>query len=454
MKKRMLGLITFFAEYGGIVLICIVMKCSSDYTLRFSFLYFIIQFVFGHYNMKTLLIWEEIRLLVTSHFCFFLASSLLIPIVYMDMVMIFQNIFITIFMLVYCIVFARYVRILLRTSLADNVLIIGTGQEALVLENVSKTNRFTLTIIKGFIDVNNQELYPNLNQEVLVEKDVYPIKDLVKILKEKAIDQVIIAVPDISKANMDRIMVQLHNHVNKIKYIPSTNGLVTFDSQIEDFDGLLIVSSSKGERTILKNLIKRCMDILGGVVGCIALIPLTIFVKHVNKKNGDHGPVFYTQNRIGLDGKHFKIYKYRTMVLDAEKKLADLMERNPEIKEEYEQHKKLRDDPRITKAGKFLREKSLDEFPQFINTVKGEMSLVGPRPYLPNEKKDMGIYYDSIAKCKPGITGMWQSHGRSDVTFDDRCRMDDYYYCNWSTWLDLTILIKTFKAVFYGKGAI
>lgn len=140
--------------------------------------------------------------------------------------------------------------------------------------------------------------------------------------------------------------------------------------------------------------------------------------------------------------------------MDAEKKLLDLMESDPKIKEEYEQHKKLLNDPRITKAGKFLRKKSLDEFPQFINTIKGEMSLVGPRPYLPNEKKDMGIYYDSIAKCKPGITGMWQSHGRSDVTFNDRCRMDDYYYCNWSIWLDLTILIKTFKAVFYGKGAI
>ena len=113
-----------------------------------------------------------------------------------------------------------------------------------------------------------------------------------------------------------------------------------------------------------------------------------------------------------------------------------------------------REYPRITSAGKFLREKSLDEFPQFINVLLGQMSLIGPRPYLPREKEDMGQYYDDVVACKPGITGMWQSHGRSDVDFDHRLVLDEYYYRNWSFWLDVTLLFKTVKQVLYGRGAV
>lgn len=104
--------------------------------------------------------------------------------------------------------------------------------------------------------------------------------------------------------------------------------------------------------------------------------------------------------------------------------------------------------------GKFLREKSLDEFPQFINVLLGQMSLIGPRPYLPREKEDMGDYYYDVIACKPGITGMWQSHGRSEVDFDHRLLLDEYYYRNWSFWLDVTLLFKTVKQVLYGEGAM
>ena len=128
--------------------------------------------------------------------------------------------------------------------------------------------------------------------------------------------------------------------------------------------------------------------------------------------------------------------------------------RDPEVKEEYLTNKKLKNDPRITNAGKFLREKSFDEFPQFINLIKGDMSLIGPRPYLPREIDDMKDYYKFVIGCKPGITGMWQTHGRSDTDFEERLVLDQYYNRNWSLKLDLTILIKTFKTVFYGSGAM
>ena len=150
------------------------------------------------------------------------------------------------------------------------------------------------------------------------------------------------------------------------------------------------------------------------------------------KKNGDTDPIFFKQERIGLHGKPIYIYKYRSMVPNAEVVLEELMENDPAIREEYLKNKKIVNDPRITEVGNFLRKTSLDEFPQFWNVLKGDMSLVGPRPYLPREKEDMDIYYDSVIECKPGITGMWQANGRSDVGFEDRCKLDDYYYRNWS----------------------
>ena len=202
-----------------------------------------------------------------------------------------------------------------------------------------------------------------------------------------------------------------------------------------------------------ENICKRIFDICAAIVGCVLLIPITIFVYYENKKYNEEGSIFFSQERIGKDGKVFKLYKFRTMVPNAEKVLDNLMEKDEKIKKEYLVNKKLIDDPRITKVGKFLREKSLDEFPQFINVLKGDMSLIGPRPYLLGEKEDMSFYYDYIIKLKPGLTGMWQTHGRSDVEFSKRLKLDEYYYKNWSFKLDMTILIKTFKIIANGVGA-
>ena len=136
----------------------------------------------------------------------------------------------------------------------------------------------------------------------------------------------------------------------------------------------------------IEKILKRSLDILGGFCGLLILIPLTIGVWIANKLSKDNGPIFYAHDRIGKDGKIFKMYKYRSMVIGADEKLKEYLENNEEAREEYKKYKKLKNDPRITKIGKILRKTSLDEFPQFINVLKGDMSLVGPRPYLPREK--------------------------------------------------------------------
>ena len=201
----------------------------------------------------------------------------------------------------------------------------------------------------------------------------------------------------------------------------------------------------------LENVIKRIIDICGGLVGTIALIPLTIiiYVARIAMHEND-GPIFYDQLRIGKNGKVFKMYKYRSMVIGADEKLHKYLEENEEARKEYKKYKKLKKDPRITKVGKT----SLDEFPQFINVLKGDMSLVGPRPYLPREKEDMGEYYDCIIQTRPGVTGYWQIAGRNDVTFGDRLKMDCEYNKKKSLKTDLKLLAKTVLKVVKKEGAI
>ncbi len=198
--------------------------------------------------------------------------------------------------------------------------------------------------------------------------------------------------------------------------------------------------------------IKRIFDILCSLVGMVFLIPLTILVKLCYVFTGDFKPIFLVQDRIGKDGKLIRFYKYRSMVWDAEEQLKEILE-NPKHKKEWKKYKKLTNDPRITGIGKFLRKTSLDEFPQFLNVFVGNMSLIGPRPYLPREKKDMGKAYDEIIKIKPGVTGLWQINGRADTPFKERLVLDKRYVKEFGFILDFKIFLKTFVVVLFGKGA-
>ncbi len=201
-------------------------------------------------------------------------------------------------------------------------------------------------------------------------------------------------------------------------------------------------------------MLTRTIDILGGFVGCMCVIPITLAIIVNNIRNKDFGPIFFSQERIGKNGKIFRMYKFRTMVKDADKKLEELLEKDEMARREYQKYKKLKNDPRVTKFGKVLRKTSLDEFPQFFNVLKGEMTLVGPRPYLPREKEDMGEYYPYIVKQKPGVTGYWQITGRNDVTFENRVDIDFRYHYKKSLTNDIKILLITILVTVKRKGAM
>ena len=203
----------------------------------------------------------------------------------------------------------------------------------------------------------------------------------------------------------------------------------------------------------MNNIIKRGFDIIFGIIGCIILLPLLLIVKIAYLLNGDHESVFFIQKRIGLNGKEFDFYKFRSMIPNADEVLFKLLREDKEAAVEYKKYKKLKHDPRITGVGKFLRRTSLDELPQFINVLNGTMSLIGNRPYLPREKQDMGESFDEIVKTKPGITGYWQVSGKENSSFEKRLEMETEYSNNASIILDIKIFFKTFKAVLFGHGA-
>ena len=198
--------------------------------------------------------------------------------------------------------------------------------------------------------------------------------------------------------------------------------------------------------------VKKILDIFFGIVGSIVTIPIIIIAKIAYMCNGDFKKVLFRQERIGKDGKIIKIFKLRTMVPNADEILEEMMKKDKKVENEYKKYKKLKDDPRITKVGKFLRATSFDEFPQFFNLLVGSMTIVGPRPYLPREKKDMGKYYKNIIKTKPGVTGYWQVNGRNDTDFEYRLVLDEYYAKHKSLIMDIKIIIKTILQVIFRKG--
>ena len=446
-----IGILNASLELLFVLLILMLFPIRGVLVCKLAIVYIVVQFALGRYRDKSLLLWDEIRLLILSHTVFFVIGLLLFPINLVNVLLFGLMTFIYFCFAVLC---NRYTRIIFRKYFKKNTVIIGAGKTAKSLGTVCEGNRFALTDVKAYINCNNSNFFRDINQTiVLTGENVKPLSELEKIIEEENIELVFLAIPEMGKHDMKLIYRRIADKVKTIKFLPRVEGLITFDTKVEDYDGLLVTSTSRGTIRTLPKLAKRIMDILGSLVGILTLIPLSIYVYYKNRKEGDKDRIFFTQQRIGKDGKPFKIYKFRTMVPNAEQVLEDLMDKDPAIKKEYLTNKKLENDPRITKAGKMLREKSLDEFPQFINVLRGEMSIVGPRPYLLREKEDMGYAYKSIINCKPGVTGMWQTHGRSDVSFEERLELDDYYYRNWNFWLDVTLLVKTVRIVIHGSGA-
>lgn len=423
-------------------------------------LFIVYMFIFGHYSIEDTLVWEEIKNVFKACLVYILTFIVVIPQgIHQDKRR--YIVFLAMVMFVACIFLSRTLRIVLRHQLKTRTLVMGTSSDSLRYARIANNNRFAITEVLGFVDLNDPDVFkqafPNVIEEERIPKDrfkVFQYKDVVDVIKKNNINQVVIVENSITEEGYDTIMSTVADLVESVKYMPRDNNTMNFSSQVQDFDGILLISTSRDKMSVFDTIIKRFFDMIFGLIGSILTVFLAIFVKIICLKNGDHDSIFFKQTRIGHHGKEITIYKFRSMIPNAEEKLEELMREDPKIREEYLKNKKLEHDPRITKVGHFLRKSSLDEFPQFFNVLLGDMALVGPRPYLPREKQDMGYYYSNIIEVKPGITGMWQANGRSNLSFEGRCKLDVYYYKNWSLWLDIVIVYKTVRSIIHGTGAM
>ena len=256
---------------------------------------------------------------------------------------------------------------------------------------------------------------------------------------------------DISKLNK---IIDKYIYDKKIYLVPFLDEINFMNSEIIEFYNIRL-NAIKLENKLLekKNIfIKDLFDFVLAILITPVFLIIHLFISVLIKLNSN-GSVFFKQKRIGKDGKIFVCYKYRTMYENGDEILKEYLKAHPEEKDYYEKYHKYKNDPRIIKIGKLLRSISLDELPQIINVLKGEMSFIGPRPYLPNELDKLNGYKDFIFKVKPGITGLWQVSGRNNLTFKERIKLEKWYIKNWSLWGDFVIIIKTIKVVLLKIGA-
>lgn len=275
-----------------------------------------------------------------------------------------------------------------------------------------------------------------------------------KLVRRIGIATVIITAPGLPRDKLAGLIAELQPHVRNIAFVPDLIGTPMADVQVDVLfsEEILLMRLKNNLARTGNRFLKRTFDLVATVLGSLVLSPFLIILAVIVAID-NHGRVVFAHRRVGRGGREFPCYKFQTMIPNAQECLQEYLAANPEARKEWEESFKLTHDPRVTKLGAFLRKTSLDELPQLWNVIVGDMSLVGPRPIV---QAEVPRYHENIREyymVRPGITGMWQASGRSDTTYEERVAMDTWYVRNWSVWIDLVYLFKTFKAVFVGKGA-
>ncbi|WP_145351218.1 undecaprenyl-phosphate galactose phosphotransferase WbaP [Roseimaritima multifibrata] len=328
-------------------------------------------------------------------------------------------------------------------------LLIGDGQLADQVDSIFASGGARgLRLLGRFDDTHRYWQEPN---ETRLEW-LGNLEDVIRHAKQKGVYWLVIAMPDRTDAQSLAWIQFFRQRFRHVVLIHTRHELPCLWTRPLDCGGLSAVKVEERLMMPEQQFIKRVLDLAMVVVCSPFLIPLLATLA-ILVRISSGSPVLYQNTRIGRDGQPFGAWKFRTMVPDAEKILAQYLESNAEAAAEYEKNHKLKIDPRITFLGKFLRKTSLDELPQIWNVITGDMSIVGPRPIQTAEIVKYGDTYDHYLRVRPGITGMWQINGRNDTTYEERLMYDRFYVLNWSPWLDLYILARTIKSVLKCEGA-
>jgi Undecaprenyl-phosphate galactose phosphotransferase WbaP len=326
------------------------------------------------------------------------------------------------------------------------VLILGAGQTG---QSVAQTLRRLPGIgLKpvAFLDDDLSRHGELLGLPVLGKLELAP-----QLAQEWGIRHAILAIPKASRARLLEVLERYGSAFPHLTLIPDLFGVASLWVSAQDFGGTLGLEVRHNLLYPGARWLKRLLDLAIVVLGGVLLLPLLLLLALWIGLDSP-GPVFFAHQRLGKDGRPFWAWKFRTMVQSAEQVLAQALQ-NPQLQAEWQRDHKLKNDPRITRVGRWLRKTSLDELPQLWNVLKGEMSLVGPRPIVQAEVERYGDRYALYSKVLPGITGMWQVSGRNDTSYAERVSLDTYYVRNWSPWLDFYLLARTVWAVLLSRGA-
>lgn len=323
--------------------------------------------------------------------------------------------------------------------LSFRTLVVGTNEEARrIARSMTGVNGYTAA---GFV-------CPTGDYVRLEGLPVYELEDLSQAIREVGAECVYVASTALGPQKMAGVTKALRDSEVEVRVSANISDILSTRLTLQQVGGLMALSLRPVRLSGAQAVAKRTLDLAAGVLAMVLLAPLWI-VLYAAIKLDSRGPVFYRQERIGRHQRPFHMLKFRTMVVGADAMLDDLREQNEATGPLF----KLRRDPRVTRVGRFLRRWSLDELPQLWNVLTGDMSLVGPRPALPEEVAAYEDWHLDRLEVPPGITGLWQVKGRSDLPFDDYVRLDLFYIENWSVGYDFYILAKTLPAVFAGRGA-
>ena len=327
------------------------------------------------------------------------------------------------------------------------IIIVGRNERATkIVQQIKENPEFGLHIL-GYIDATGNGNNVGTQHDL---KHMGSLKDLEKILREQVVDEVIVTLPFKSFYSEIEEIVHLCEQVGvEVKISIDLFSLTLAKESISRLGDIQVIDLFTSPKMSYQLMVKRLIDMITSVILLVLFSPLFAIVSILIETNSK-GPIFFKQQRVSYNGRQFSFLKFRTMIENAEELKKDLMALNEMDGPVF----KIKNDPRTTKIGQFLRKTSIDELPQLINVLKGDMSLVGPRPPLPSEVLEYGLADRRRLSMRPGITCTWQVNGRNDISFEKWMELDRQYIDHWSLWLDFKILAKTIPAVLKGSGAV
>jgi len=397
-------------------------------------------------------IWEEIKLLYTTIFIFALLHFIITFLLSHHIVKLVNVVFWFFLLIIIPILRTITKKILLHMNLWQRSLfIVGTGRNARATYQLltSGNNSLLGYQLLGFIDLS---LSADSSERMIEQIPVYSYDYLINLVNRKDIEVIFALEMNDLIANVAKID-QLQTQFTFVSVVPDVVGLPLYGATIDHFFGsnevVLRLKNNLSRR--INRIIKRTTDVLLAALGIVLFAPLFLLLALLIKRSNRH--VFFKHRRLGRDGKYFNCIKFQTMYDNSQEILEHLLATDDSVRQEWYKDFKLKNDPRVTKVGKFLRKTSLDEIPQLFNVLAGDMSIVGPRPIIEAEvtKYANDFYYYKLVR--PGITGLWQISGRNDVDYVNRVRLDVWYVKNWSLWYDFVIILKTIIVVLTRKGA-